>query len=446
MYVVNKENNIRIMRDRFTCDLDFVKHFVRNKDDGLEAEYGPYRLTSHFQPIFSLAHQDVVGYEGLVRAHNRSGEELQPVHLFERGRVDFDEIFLDRLSRYLHSHNFSRLGNRRDWLFLNVSPKVIVSGKRYGDYFASLLTSAGIDPGRVVIEIVEQEIEDEQALAEAAEYYRSMGCLIAIDDFGKGHSNFSRIWQLKPEIVKLDRSLIVQASSNISSQVLSQLVSLIHESGSLVLVEGIETDSEALLAINSGADFVQGYYFARPDNHLHDPEAKRLFRHLCDMYRQNAEHELARSHESDRQYSALLTECASKLTQGQGIKTASTPLLSMPYVKRCYLLDDEGWLWGEVNALHGKGRNGAEKFFPIRREKGMVWSQWREFLKARELRGEVHMGAQHLSVNDGKLSRTLSINVMLDDREYLLCCDIDVQGLDLASRASFDAPAVFAVS
>ena len=427
MYVIDKENNNWIMRDKFSCDLEFVKHFVRNKEDELEADYGPYRLSSSFQPIFSLAHQDVVGYEGLVRARNRNGEELAPARLFERGRNDFDEIFLDRLSRYLHGHNFSRQGNNRDWLFLNISPKVVVSGKQYGDYFLSLLASAGIDPGQVVIEIVEQGIDDEDSLAEAAEYYRSMGCLIAIDDFGKGHSNFSRIWQLKPEIVKLDQSLIQQAASSTTSRrILSGLVSLVHESGSLVLIEGIETEFEALLAIDSGADFVQGYYFARPDRRLFHPEAKLIFQHLCDMYRLNTESDYARSNESHRKYSHSLIQCAQNVQQGQSMNKACAPLIQMAHVKRCYMLDKEGWLQGQVAAQPNDRAESAAKFVPLRREKGMVWSQWREFLKAWEQRDGVHVGMQHLSLNDGRLSRTLSINLELQGREYLLCCDVDV--------------------
>jgi len=417
------------MRDRFACDLGFVKHFVRYREDGLEAEYGPYRLTSRFQPIFSVAHQDVVGYEGLVRAQHNHGEAFSPARLFERSRGDFDEILLDRLCRYLHGHNFSQQGNQRDWLFLNVSPKVIVSGKQYGDYFQSLLQSTGIAPGQVVIEIVEQGIEDEAKLAEAAEYYRNMGCLLAIDDFGKGHSNFNRIWQLRPEIVKLDRELICQAASNnYSRQTLKQLVSLIHESGSLVLLEGIETDHEALLAIDCGADFVQGFYFSQPDKQAFNPKAERIFKHLCEMYRRNTEHDAARNHEIHRRYSHALKQCASSLESGRSMHQASASLMQMSHVKRCYLLDEEGWLQWQVIAKRKAAEQKDSKFVPLRREKGMVWSQWREFLSARAQKGEleVRLGVQHLSLNDGRLSRTLSMNIEILGKEYLLCCDLDV--------------------
>ncbi len=94
---------------------------------------------------------------------------------------------------------------------------------------------------------------------------RQMGFLIALDDFGAGHSNFDRVWSIKPDIVKLDRSLVAGLAQDRSRQrVVAQMVSLLHECGSLVLMEGVETHDEALVALESDVDFVQGYYFGRP--------------------------------------------------------------------------------------------------------------------------------------------------------------------------------------
>lgn len=423
-------NSLNRMRDPMLCDLDYVRTYIHEVDSAWEAQYGPYRLMSNFQPIYSLAHQDIVGYEGLVRAHGYHDEGKTPESLFESGREDFEEVFLDRLSRYLHCQNFSRQGNRHDWLFLNISPKVVVCGKQYGDYFQSLLASAGIDPGRVVIEIVEQEIEDEAKLAEAAEYYRNMGCLIAIDDFGKGHSNFSRIWQLRPEIVKLDRDLIHQATqSENTRRILKRLVSLIHESGSLVLVEGVETEYEAFLAIDSGADFVQGYYFSRPQKQLLDSQIKsQKFQHLCDMYRSNTEYDYEQSSEKLSYYGQMMMQSAADMESGLSMRQACASLLALRQVKRCFLLDEEGWLRGQMTDTSRDAKQQSSKFIPLRREKGMVWSQWREFLEAWKARDTVHMGAQHISLDDGRLCRTLSISLSVDGERFLLCCDVESQG------------------
>ena len=59
---------------------------------------------------------------------------------------------------------------------------------------------------------METSAYDEENLARCVQYFRDLGCLVAIDDFGAGESNFERIWRLKPDIVKLDRSMVVEAT------------------------------------------------------------------------------------------------------------------------------------------------------------------------------------------------------------------------------------------
>src|SRR3984893_4750283 len=84
------------------------------------------------------------------------------------------------------------------------------------------------------------------------------------------------VWQLQPDIVKLDRGVIEQAARNPRvARTLPRLVSLLHETGALVLVEGVETQHEALLAMECDADFVQGFYFARPAPGTVDEESCR---------------------------------------------------------------------------------------------------------------------------------------------------------------------------
>lgn len=425
------DNDNRNTFANYSCGIDFIEGFVNASEQGWQANYGSRKLHSHFQAIYSLAHQEVVGYEGLLRAHDQSQNPVPPSELFAERTDLFDSVFLDRLSRYLHVSNFTGMKNDNDWLFLNVSPKVVVSGKLYGDFFHALLARTGMDPRRVVVEIVEDEIGDEDKLAEAVEYYRGLGCLIAIDDFGKGHSNFNRIWQLQPEIVKLDQSFIQQATANINARrILTRLVSLIHESGSLVLLEGVETESEALLAIDSGTDFVQGYYFSRSNTGLIGTNTS--FQQLCHTYRSHTDIELQRSMSISERYQQTLQQSAQTLSQGEAIETACRALLALPYVQRCYLLDHDGWLIQHCAVNKPDNAQGKSRFTPLNRNKGMVWSQWREILKAWNNNGQVYTGKPHLSIKDSVLCRTLSITLEVDGKELLLNCDIDAIGFDHA--------------
>jgi hypothetical protein len=135
-----------------------------------------------------------------------------------------------------------------------------------------------IDPSSVIIEILESDIEDFDLLLKFVNEYKKHGFMIALDDFGTGFSNWSRIIRLKPDIIKLDKSIIRGIDSDFFRQeAAGSLIRLAHNTGSLVIAEGVETEGEALSSLELGADFIQGFYFSRAvdpgsitDNFLND--------------------------------------------------------------------------------------------------------------------------------------------------------------------------------
>ena len=225
-------------------------HSISEGPTGFVADYYALKLASAYQPIFSFAHRRPVGYEALLRGRLPDDVEVLPTQIFSviRGREDM--IQLDLLARELHLRNFVTQCPPNSWLFINVSPEVFVNAPRHAELAASLSVRHRLAPYRIVIEVVESAIADEAALATAVQFYRNLGCLIALDDFGAGHSNFGRIWSIEPDIVKLDRHLTQQAAtSKKSRRMLANLVAMLHEGGSLVLMEGVETEGEAMAAM-----------------------------------------------------------------------------------------------------------------------------------------------------------------------------------------------------
>jgi len=94
---------------------------------------------------------------------------------------------------------------------------------------------------------------------------RRRGVKIAVDDLGAGYSNLKYIADLEPEVVKLDRGMIAGIKGGSRQyRLLQSIVTLCRQQGAMVVVEGIETKDECQAALDSGAEYGQGYFFARP--------------------------------------------------------------------------------------------------------------------------------------------------------------------------------------
>ena len=223
------------------------------------ARFGDCICSSAFQPIISLTHARVVGHEGLLRAQNDAGEYFPPPLLLDKAIASGEILHLDRLCRTLHAANAHAV--RDGWLFLNIHPESFSRAQQANRkaFMADLLQGNALHSRMVVIEILEELIEDEDHFRNTVGQLRDLGCMLAIDDFGAGHSNFDRIWQVRPEIVKLDRRFAVQCEADPRARrMLPRIVNMLHEAGALVLLEGIETQAQAMIALESDIDFAQG--------------------------------------------------------------------------------------------------------------------------------------------------------------------------------------------
>jgi EAL domain-containing protein (putative c-di-GMP-specific phosphodiesterase class I) len=225
-------------------------------------------MLSHFQPIISIREKRVIGLEALVRATNpASGKPISPNYLFDAASRHKQSLQLDRLCRESAISGFASLASLDPdlILFINVDVSTLSRSAAESNALIKLTEEYGIAPERVAIEIIESKINDASALQRFISNHRKRGFLIALDDMGAGHSNLERIPSIKPDIIKLDRSLIQNIDQEYHKQELFDFfIKLAHRIGVFVIVEGIETEAEALSCLERGADLVQGFYFAYP--------------------------------------------------------------------------------------------------------------------------------------------------------------------------------------
>ena len=245
----------------------FVDCLSMNEDSQYIAIYKSLTLRSVYQPIFD-ADDNIIGVEALVRIDDAIKGSIRPDQFFQNSQVDFDDkINVERLSRVIHIRNFARSQYRHLKLFLNVLPSA-------GEYFAlenidsSLLTqrlkALNIENSQLVMEVVELDASNEDNLKLAMEKLSECDFNIAVDDFGVNASNRHRVERLKPDIVKLDRSILISYMTGDQFPLLSA-VKLAKNLGAKVVVEGIETQQhlDAMRSLN--IDLYQGYFLALPE-------------------------------------------------------------------------------------------------------------------------------------------------------------------------------------
>ena len=400
---------------------------VRAEGGRWVAAYAGLTLGTAYQPIFSPAHRRMVGAEALLRAHRSDGTAVSPLEVFALPRSDSETVYLDRLTRLLNVRNFVAQEAGTGWLFLNINPVVVVAGRRYGTFSHGLFERCGLSPHRVVIEILESSVHNEADLAEAVGYYRELGCLIAIDDFGTGHSNLERIWRLRPDIVKLDRSLLVQSARDGALRLtLSGLVGLLHQAGCLVLAEGVETPVEAEIVMQADVDLVQGYYFARPAAGLPEPGlSDALFATLWSDYKRGVVTAVARQREQLGAYMNAIGYAAVLLEGGRALEQATQGFLALPLAERCYLLDQSGLQIGG-NLLAGHAVQALDpRYAPLADPAGADWSRRHYFRRALERPGKIQVTRPYFSITGARQCITVSISLRHKGQFRVLCGDLD---------------------
>jgi EAL domain-containing protein (putative c-di-GMP-specific phosphodiesterase class I) len=229
--------------------------------------YGEFRLWSAYQPIFAPQGRALkaVAVEGLIEPR-RVAQPMAPSVFFD-SVPQADRLFVETMCRMLHLGNYRNIGADGLTLFFNYNPMI---NDHLGRALAEIrlmtrhLGDFDLQPGLLVCEITEQAADDRVLISLVSEMRRH-GIRIAIDDFGTGHSTEERINLLAPDIVKIDGTWFAEFCRHAAAErFFRPLVSMLHDRGAKVLVEGIERATHLRVALDGGVDLLQGFHLARP--------------------------------------------------------------------------------------------------------------------------------------------------------------------------------------
>ena len=227
-----------------------------------------------FQPIFHLKSNTIFGYEALMRPKTADfsgpleilslAEAQSKLHQLEK--VTFEAIF-----DWIYN-NFSLVGDRK--IFFNTVSTNFLDKNA----LRAIHPQYELIASKMVFEILETVTAETMLLQKVNALRNEMSALIAIDDFGCGHSNALRLINISPDILKIDsffiRSInIAPASKN---ELLANILAYCRTKGILTLAEGVETQEELETVMQIGFDYVQGFYLGRPEKPLSEIPADKM--------------------------------------------------------------------------------------------------------------------------------------------------------------------------
>jgi EAL domain-containing protein (putative c-di-GMP-specific phosphodiesterase class I) len=262
MYAAKRDGKARAIH--FTANLDSGSIAAVDERLALDEDVRAGRLQTAFQPIID-SYGTQLGFEALARWTHRGVAVPPPrfIAMAERAGLiaDLDLLVARNAIRYAASLD----QQHRMLITVNVGASHLCD-ENMAQRLADALDDANIAHDRLVIELPESRAVDDTRMAVALDQIRCAGFKIAIDDFGTGFSNLARLAAIRPDILKIDRSLITPiCDSAIARRVVRGAVGLAHDLGAWVIAEGVEhvEQHEALRELN--CDAMQGFLFGQPE-------------------------------------------------------------------------------------------------------------------------------------------------------------------------------------
>lgn len=209
-----------------------------------------------FQPIFYPDGKTIYAREALMRPIDMSVTELIAKYEKEDKLHILEVATLFGVILAYNQRGF------KEYVTINSFPSECLTEEEettFNEYF-------GETARKGIIEVLEYTVFDLKKWETKREHLRRKNIDIALDDFGTGSNNVLAIDIFAPKIVKLDRSFISNIDVDVSKQEkYFYYIHYMHMRGAKVLAEGVETKEEFEFLADNDIDYLQGYYFARPE-------------------------------------------------------------------------------------------------------------------------------------------------------------------------------------
>ena len=222
-------------------------------------------LEVFLQPIVDSATGRRITAEALVRLRDDQGKTIRPdlfINLAEQEGyiIRLGEQVLAKVCEFIRNHDIDAMGIR--WINVNLSPNQFVS-RDIPKRFRMILAEYGVPIDRIHLELTEQSMIDFSLMQDQIHELHDSGFEFALDDYGSGYSNLTRVRQYPFSNIKIDME-VVRNYYRDKDPILPALLQAFKKMSFSITAEGIETEEMAEALREIGCDYFQGYYFSRP--------------------------------------------------------------------------------------------------------------------------------------------------------------------------------------
>lgn len=223
----------------------------------------------YYQPICNLAEGHIAGFEALIRWHHPTDGPIQPNNFLwiaeQTGLIH--EIGLWTLERACRDWKMLRQFTDYETPFVSVNLSAAqLSNEMLVEDVGAIMASHNFNPAELKLELTETVMVEQPDIAlRIMRRLIELGCSLALDDYGAGHSGLRHLQRYPLDTLKIDGAFVepILASAQ-SLEIVRSSVALAHSLGMSVVAEGVETKGVRAKLLEMKCDFGQGWYFGRP--------------------------------------------------------------------------------------------------------------------------------------------------------------------------------------
>jgi diguanylate cyclase (GGDEF)-like protein/PAS domain S-box-containing protein len=222
----------------------------------------------HYQPKMDMKTGKIYGMEALIRWETKEGQLLYPDSFIQ---IAEESGLIAPIGEWVLREACSQCKKWHDEGFEELSVSVNISPQQFQTQdlevlIGDILLETGLKPSALELELTESTVmKDPEVAAIALKNLKELGITISIDDFGTGFSSLSYLRKLPIDILKIDKSFIMNLESDkANNAIASAVIALAHNLNLKVVAEGVETIDQLDFLQIGNCDFVQGFFISKP--------------------------------------------------------------------------------------------------------------------------------------------------------------------------------------